>query len=77
VISPLTSSSLPDPIVSAQAGMRRGLALYSTAAEALAQGNLDPGNVIGLIEGQRTYEMNAQVVRTSDEMLGTLLDVKV
>ena len=76
-VSALNSSSLPDPIASAQAGMRRGQALYSTAADAIAQGNLDPANVAGMIQGQRTYEMNAQVVRTSDELLGTLLSVKV
>jgi len=56
--------------------MRRGFARFSTAAEAVAQGNLDPGNVVGQIEGQRTYEMNAAVLRTADEMLGTLLDTK-
>ena len=56
--------------------MRRGLARFSTAAEAVAQGNLDPGNVVSQIEGQRTYEMNAAVLKTADEMLGTLLDTK-
>ena len=55
--------------------MRRGLSLFSSAAEAIAQGNMDPANVVG-IQGQRTYEMNAKVVRTSDEMLGTLLRIK-
>ncbi|HLP07677.1 MAG TPA: flagellar basal body rod C-terminal domain-containing protein [Opitutaceae bacterium] len=77
MISALTSSSLPDPVATAQAGMRRGQSLYSTAAEALAQGNLDPGNVVGLLQGQRTYEMNAQVVRAAEDTLGTQLDTRV
>ena len=76
VVSSVSSSSLPSPIASAQEGMRRGFARFSTAAEAVAQGNLDPGNVVGQIEGQRTYEMNAAVLKTADEMLGTLLDTK-
>ena len=29
-----------------------------------------------MISTQRTYEANAQVVRTGDAMLGTLLDLK-
>ena len=57
--------------------MRRGLARFGTAAEEISRGNLDPSNVVGQIEGQRTYEMTAAVVRTADEMLGTLLDIKV
>ena len=32
--------------------------------------------VVDEIEGQRTYEMNAAVLKTADEMLGTLLDTK-
>lgn len=75
-ISSVNSSTLPDPVTSAQAGMRRGLSVFSTAAEAIAQGNLDPSNFVGMIEGQRTYEMNAKVVQSSDEMLGSLLDIK-
>ncbi|MFT3830024.1 MAG: flagellar basal body rod C-terminal domain-containing protein [Opitutaceae bacterium] len=77
MISALQSSSLPDPVSSAQAGMRRGQSLYSTATEALSQGNLDPGNVVALLQGQRTYEMNAQVVRSADDTLGTQLDIRV
>jgi len=54
--------------------MRRGLARFNEGSQTVAQGNLDPGGVVGMIEGQRTYEMNAKVLRTADEMLGTLLD---
>ena len=77
MISPLTTSSLPAPLAAAQAGMHRGQALFSTATEALAQGQLDPANMVSLLQGQRTYEMNAQVVRSADETLGTQLDVRL
>jgi len=76
VISSVPTSSSANATELAQEGMRRGLARFGTAAAAIAQGNLDPSNMVGQIEGQRTYEMNAAVVRTADEMLGTLLDIK-
>ncbi len=77
MISSVPTASSANATAIAQEGMRRGLAQFGTAAAAIAQGNLDPSNVVGQIEGQRTYEMNAAVVRTADEMLGTLLDTKV
>ncbi|HQF38896.1 MAG TPA: flagellar basal body rod C-terminal domain-containing protein [Opitutaceae bacterium] len=77
MISPTPTPSSANAVARAQEGMRRGLARFGTAAEEISRGNLDPSNVVGQIEGQRTYEMNAAVVRTADEMLGTLLDIKV
>lgn len=32
--------------------------------------------VTGMIAGQRSYEANATVVRATDEMFGTLIDIK-
>ncbi len=55
--------------------MRRGLEKVNGAAGSIASGEGDPGSFVDLIVGQRTYEMNAKVLKTGDEMLGTLLDV--
>jgi len=74
MVSSVSAQTLPDSFAVAQEGMRRGLARFNEGSQAVAQGNLDPGGVVGMIEGQRTYEMNAKVLRTADEMLGTLLD---
>jgi flagellar hook protein FlgE len=75
MISPVSTTDLPSAFASAQEGMRRGLAQVDESSAAIADGDLDPGNVVGLIQGQRTFEMNAKVLRTGAEMLGTLLDV--
>ena len=75
MISPVSVQSLPDPFAIAQEGMRRSLTQVASSASALAQGDLDPANIVGLLQGQRLYEVNAKILRTGDQMLGTLLDV--
>ncbi len=75
MISPVSFQSSPDAFAIAQEGMRRGLARFSQAAADVVQNDATPENMVGLIEGQRVYEMNAKVLRTADEMLGTLLNV--
>ena len=47
------------------------------AVYATGPGGTDLGReMTQMISTQRTYEANAQVVRTGDAMLGTLLDLK-
>ncbi len=75
MISPVSLPNLPDTFATAQEGMRRSLAQVESSASALAQGDLDPGNIVDLLQGQRLYEINAKILRTGDQMLGTLLSV--
>jgi len=79
MLSPVSLASLPTSFASAQEGMKRGLAQVDQASAAIADdaGDIAPGNVVNLIQGQRTFEMNAKVLRTGAEMIGTLLDVRV
>lgn len=49
----------------------------SVESDFVNPGGTDPGReMTQMISTQRTYEANAQVVRTGDAMLGTLLDLK-
>lgn len=46
-------------------------------AAKLELSNVDLGEeVVNLIIGQRGFEANLQTIKTADEMLGTLLDIK-
>jgi flagellar basal body rod protein FlgG len=62
-------------LANAQEGMQRSMEQVNAASESIANGDLDPGNMIDLMVGQRTYAMNAKLVKTADQMMGTLLDV--
>lgn len=75
MLSAISSSNLSVLMADAQDGMRRGVAKVDGAAKEIASGEGDPGSFVDLIVGQRTYEMNAKVLKTGDEMLGSLLDV--
>lgn len=75
MIPPVSFQSSPDTFAVAQAGMQRGLAQFNHAADLIAGGGIDPGNVVEMMQGQRLYELNAKLLRTGDEMLGTLLNV--
>lgn len=56
------------------AGMTRATHQVERSALEIARGSLDPKDVVELTLGQRQFEAGAAVVRTADEMLGTLLD---
>ena len=55
--------------------MQRGLSQVARAAQSIARGEINPQNATDLIEGQRTMEASAQILQTSNEKLGTLLNV--
>ena len=44
-------------------------------AEAIASGDINVDDMVGLMEGQRSFEANLAVVKTGDQMIGTLLDM--
>lgn len=60
----------------AQAGVQKGQAQVAQAASAIANGDLDPQNLVDLIQGQHTVSANLAVLKTEDEILGTILDTK-
>jgi len=75
-MSSLSSISVQSTFSAAQEGVQRGLDLAAQATQSLSQGAVDPQNIIMLIQGQRTVEASQAVLRTADEMTGTLLNVK-
>ncbi|MGF1484582.1 MAG: hypothetical protein ACFBZ8_09475 [Opitutales bacterium] len=56
-------------------GMHKAEARAAEAAQALAQGNLDPANFVSLIEAGHMYTANAKAVQTHDERTGQLLEI--
>ena len=76
-MSSIAPISIQSSFGAAQEGVQRGLDLAARATSSLSQGEVDPQNIIMLIQGQRTVEASLAVLRTSDEMSGTLLNVKV
>lgn len=59
----------------AKQGMEVAERKLNKAAASLASGEITGANMVELIEAKHIYTANAQVVRTQDEMLGSLLDV--
>ena len=57
-----------------QEGMRRGVNQANTAAAGIAQGDVSPENMVGLVEAQTQVKAGVAVGRTADQTIGTLLD---
>lgn len=55
--------------------MRQSEIRLNRAAERIAGGELGAAPMVDLIVSERMYNANANVIRTQDRMLGTLLDV--
>ena len=55
-------------------GMRRGISEANAAAAGIAQGDVSPENMVGLMEGQIQVKASAAVERAADQTLGSLLD---
>jgi hypothetical protein len=73
--TPSISASPPTSIGAARDGMQRGLSQVARAAQSIAKGEINSQNSTDLIEGQRTMESSARVLQSSNEKIGTLLDV--
>jgi flagellar basal body rod protein FlgG len=63
-------------------GMQRGYQMVTNAASDIAQQTMAKGGssdlatpMVNLGVGERSTEASASVIRTADEMVGTLLDV--
>jgi len=55
-------------------GMRRGISEANAAAAGIAQGDVSPENMVGLMEGQIQVKASAAAARTADQTVGTLLN---
>lgn len=55
-------------------GMMASRKRVEEAALKLSRGDLSARNVVEMQTNQRSYEANAKVLKTADEMAGTLLD---
>lgn len=71
-VTPNANSAL----YTAREGMGRAEDKLNEAAGKISQGDISSSRMVDLIVSERMYQANAAVVRTSDEMLGTLIDVK-
>ena len=71
------ASSLSAPMSHALSGMQSGVARLNQAAETVAAGKVDVEPMIDMIVAEQTVKQNAAVIRTADEMHGTLLDILV
>ncbi len=55
-------------------GMQRAQEGFAEAAQQVASGNLDPQPMVEMMVNSTVFAANAQVLRTADEMVGTLLN---
>ena len=65
-------------ISQAAQGLDAGSDRVSQAADRIARNGMDDdlaGNMVNMLEARRHVRANVAVVRTADEMIGTLLDV--
>ncbi|HEU5078237.1 MAG TPA: hypothetical protein VFT72_03455 [Opitutaceae bacterium] len=60
----------------AASGMNRAFSKANAAGAQIANGDIEPQPFVDLIEAKASLKANAAVMRTADEMLGTLLDEK-
>ena len=55
-------------------GLRRSQRKLEEDAEAIAQGDLSPEKIVGLVEAEHSFNANVVVVRAADRMVGTILN---
>lgn len=63
------------PLTTALGGLQSGLARLNQAAETVAAGKVGVEPMIDAMIAEQTVKQNAAVMRTADEMHGTLLDI--
>ena len=57
--------------------INRDFQKINRTAEDIAKSNLErlPEDIVNLIESQRDVEANLKVIKTEDELLGTIIDI--
>jgi hypothetical protein len=73
-------SNIPDAAQSAQLGIARGMRGLNEDAQVVAQSFTGTGGdltaaLVDSVQEKQSVEASARVLATSDQMLGTLLDV--
>jgi hypothetical protein len=63
-----------DLFSASQDGIRRGVSRANAAAARIAQGEVTPENMVGLIEAGIQIKASVAAARAADQTLGTLLD---
>lgn len=56
--------------------MSRSERRLNHAAQGIASGDISSSRMVELIVSERMYQANASVIRTSDQMLGALINVR-
>ncbi|HTZ21961.1 MAG TPA: hypothetical protein VMC06_13840 [Opitutaceae bacterium] len=72
---PLVGSPVrADMFFAPQEGVRRGVSQANGIAASIAQGDVSPENMVGLVEAGIQVKASAAVERAADQTIGTLLD---
>ena len=58
-------------------GISRATEKLNQAAQNIAEGNIDPADIVSMIQAETAVGANVAVARTADEMSKRLLDIKV
>jgi flagellar hook protein FlgE len=67
-----------DAISSGYFGMATASHQLDTTAASLANGTVDPATaLVGVAQDKTAFQANAAVVKAADQMIGSLLDMKV
>jgi flagellar hook protein FlgE len=74
-ISPATNATVTNATNSAISGLKRAQDQLDQSAQNVASGSLDPKDVVDLSQAANLFKANVAVLKTSDEMQKSLLDV--
>lgn len=55
-------------------GMKKARQQVDDAAQKIASGSTDAGDVVQLIHGEKSFQANVAALKTADEMVGTILN---
>ncbi|WP_395018312.1 flagellar basal body rod C-terminal domain-containing protein [Dongia sp.] len=57
-------------------GLKKATNTVNNAAQNIAGGSQDPQDIVSLSQAATSFKANAAVIKTSDEMTKSLLDIK-
>lgn len=74
-ISPVTNANLSNATSNAIGGLQRAEQRLGNTAQNIANGSLDPKDVVDLRLEANLFKANTKVLKTTDEISKSLLDV--
>ena len=74
-VSSTTQASVTNATTAAIGGLKRAEQKLDATATNIAQGSLDPKDVVDLSLEANSFKANTAVLKTTDELSKTLLDV--